>query len=71
MQSYTVELTVLYITVFCSFCYAGTALFVEGYPDSVRHYIPFMPMDTELEQSPAYQGFLKFWTYIILFQVQV
>ncbi|XP_076446004.1 LOW QUALITY PROTEIN: phospholipid-transporting ATPase VA-like [Babylonia areolata] len=61
---------VIVLLFVCFFCAIGSGLWLEQYIDLVEstNLIPFIPYADVEEFSPLYQGFLVFWTYIIIFQ---
>ncbi|KAL8581296.1 hypothetical protein ACOMHN_028322 [Nucella lapillus] len=61
---------VIILLFLCFFCAIGSGLWLEGYIAVVEstNLIPFIPFGEMDELSPLYQGFLVFWTYIIIFQ---
>ena len=51
------------------FSIAGSGLFLNNYPDIT--VVPFLAFTDQSDMTPSYQGFIRFWTYVILFQVPI
>lgn len=45
----------------------GSGVWLETFDNPKE--VPYIPYSTSKEYEGAYQGFVRFWTYIILFQV--
>ena len=52
-----------------SFCLiSGTGTWLDSFSDNKNVY--FIAFDNDKEYDPPYQGFVRFWTYVILYQVK-
>jgi hypothetical protein len=56
---------VLILFVLCVIGAVGCKLWLSSYDNFENHSVPFIP----LADSPAMEGFLGFWTFIIILQV--
>lgn len=57
------------IKVLYSFFFSVSAVWLGAFEDST--IVPFIPFESEEWYNPYFQGFVVFFTYIILFQVQI
>jgi len=56
---------VLILFVLCVIGAVGCKLWLSSYDNYENHSVPFIP----LAESPVMEGFLGFWTFIIILQV--
>lgn len=58
---------VLILFVLCVIGAVGCKLWLSSYDNYENHSVPFIP----IAQSPVMEGFLGFWTFIIILQVMI
>ncbi|XP_046562486.1 phospholipid-transporting ATPase VB-like [Haliotis rubra] len=64
---------VILLLFLCFFCAIGSGIWLSnfnGLTDNTN-YVPFIPFGDLDKFSPVYQGFIVFWTYIIIFQTVI
>ncbi|XP_046566596.1 phospholipid-transporting ATPase VD-like [Haliotis rubra] len=64
---------VILLLFLCFFCAIGSGIWLSnfnGLTDNTN-YVPFIPFGDLDKFNPVYQGFIVFWTYIIIFQTVI
>ncbi|XP_070196933.1 phospholipid-transporting ATPase VA-like isoform X2 [Littorina saxatilis] len=61
---------VILLLFLCFFCAIGSGIWLADYNDLTdnTNLVPFIPFGDLDQYSPLFQGFIVFWTYIIIFQ---
>lgn len=61
---------VILLLFLCFFCAIGSGIWLADYNDITdnTNLVPFIPFGDLDQYSPLFQGFIVFWTYIIIFQ---
>nr|KAG5711610.1 hypothetical protein BaRGS_016792 [Batillaria attramentaria] len=61
---------VILLLFLCFFCAIGSGIWLGGYNDITdnTNLVPFIPFSDLDFYSPLFQGFIVFWTYIIIYQ---
>ncbi|XP_025085934.1 probable phospholipid-transporting ATPase VA isoform X2 [Pomacea canaliculata] len=64
---------VILLLFLCFFCAIGSGIWLADYNDLTKNtnLVPFIPFGDLDQYSPLYQGFIVFWTYIIIFQTVI
>ncbi|KAH9489279.1 putative phospholipid-transporting ATPase VA [Bulinus truncatus] len=61
---------VILLLFLCFFCAIGSGIWLADYNNLTdnTNLVPFIPFTDSDQYNPLYQGFIVFWTYIIIFQ---
>ncbi|XP_055894088.1 phospholipid-transporting ATPase VB-like [Biomphalaria glabrata] len=60
---------VILLLFLCFFCAIGSGIWLDSYDlKDNTNLVPFISFTDQDQYNPLYQGFIVFWTYIIIFQ---
>ncbi|KAG1649509.1 putative phospholipid-transporting ATPase VD [Nymphon striatum] len=69
LMNWDVAWCVLILVVLCSIGAIGSGLWVSHFDNST--IVPYIPFGVAADFNPAMEGFLAFWTFVIILQVMI